>query len=57
MDQRIDRNDKQEGPTFSGRAARQGDIVLRTRARRAIFIAGLAGAVIVAALAVWWGTS
>jgi hypothetical protein len=36
--------------TFSGRAARQGEIILRTPLRRAIFVAGLAGAVIIALL-------
>ena len=57
MDQKVDRKPAPEPRTFSGRAARQGDIVLRTPARRAIFIAGLVGIVIVAfivgALA-WW---
>jgi hypothetical protein len=32
--------------TFSGRDASQGHIVLRTPLRRAIFIAGLAGMVV-----------
>ena len=35
---------------FSGRNARQGDIILRTPARKAIFIAGLAGCVLLAVL-------
>lgn len=34
--------------TFSGRDARQGEIILRTPLRRAIFIAGLVGIVILA---------
>jgi hypothetical protein len=34
--------------TFSGRDARQGEIVLRTPLRRAIFIAGLVGIVALA---------
>ncbi|HVW55165.1 MAG TPA: hypothetical protein VHC00_05765 [Rhizobiaceae bacterium] len=34
--------------TFSGRDARQGDIILRTPLRRAIFVAGLVGIVILA---------
>ncbi len=34
--------------TFSGRDARQGEIILRTPLRRAIFIAGLVGAAILA---------
>ncbi|KXF75339.1 peptide ABC transporter permease [Paramesorhizobium deserti] len=29
--------------TYSGEKARQGEIILRTRTRRIIFIAGLAG--------------
>ncbi|WEX09881.1 peptide ABC transporter permease [Chelativorans sp. AA-79] len=32
--------------TISGRKARQGDVVLKTPLRRAIFIGGLAGIVI-----------
>lgn len=35
---------------FSGREARQGHIVLRSPARKAVFVAGLAGIVILAAL-------
>lgn len=35
---------------FSGKKVRQGDIILRTPLRRAIFIAGLAGTVILAAI-------
>ena len=34
--------------TFSGRDARQGYIVLKTPLRRAIFISGLAGIVVLA---------
>ena len=37
---------RNEPRTFSGRDARQGDILLRTPLRRAIFIAGLVGAAI-----------
>lgn len=37
-----------EGPVFSGQDARQGEIILRTRARRIIFIAGLVGIVVLA---------
>ncbi|MER9961335.1 peptide ABC transporter permease [Mesorhizobium sp. M0045] len=40
------------GPVFSAEQARQGEI-LRTRARRIIFIAGLVGLVFLALL-VWW---
>jgi len=39
---------RNEPRTFSGRDARQGDILLRTPLRRAIFIAGLVGAAILA---------
>ncbi len=46
-------DDKQEkkGVTLSGEEARQGEIILRTRARRIIFIAGLAGIVLLIVLA------
>ncbi|CDX61346.1 peptide ABC transporter permease [Mesorhizobium sp. LCM 4577] len=37
-----------EGPVFSGQNARQGEIILRTRAQRIIFIAGLVGIVVLA---------
>ena len=37
-----------EGPVFSGQNARQGEIILRTRAKRIIFIAGLVGIVVLA---------
>lgn len=46
-----------ERKTLSGREARQGEIILRTTPRRAVFIAGLVGAVvlvlILAALGSW----
>ncbi|KUM27382.1 peptide ABC transporter permease [Mesorhizobium loti] len=35
-------------PVFSGQDVRQGEIILRTRARRIIFIAGLVGIVVLA---------
>ncbi|WP_434721589.1 peptide ABC transporter permease [Mesorhizobium sp. RIZ17] len=41
-----DRNGK--GPVFSGQDARQGEIILRTRVQRIIFIAGLVGIVVLA---------
>jgi len=42
---------KAEQPTtISGQDARQGEIILRTRTRRLIFIAGLAAVVILALL-------
>ncbi|ESY81191.1 peptide ABC transporter permease [Mesorhizobium opportunistum] len=37
-----------EGPVFSGENARQGEIILRTRTQRIIFIAGLVGIVVLA---------
>jgi hypothetical protein len=36
--------------TFSAEDTRQGEIVLRTRKRRIIFVAGLAGCVVLALL-------
>ncbi|TIS56580.1 MAG: peptide ABC transporter permease [Mesorhizobium sp.] len=38
------------GPVFSAEQARQGEIILRTRTRRIIFIAGLVGIVLLAIL-------
>ncbi|OHV89328.1 peptide ABC transporter permease [Mesorhizobium sp. ORS 3428] len=40
--------DKEGRPVFSGEDARQGEIILRTRTRRIIFIAGLVGIVVLA---------
>ena len=39
-----ERDDK--GPVFSGEDTRQGEIILRTRWRRIVFIAGLVGIVL-----------
>lgn len=39
------------GPGYSGRDARQGEIILRTRARRIVFIAGLVALVGLALIA------
>lgn len=39
-----------EPQTFSAQDARGGEIILRTRARRVIFIAGLAGCVLLGLL-------
>jgi hypothetical protein len=39
-----------EGPVFSAEDARQGEVILRTRTRRIIFIAGLVGIVLVMVL-------
>jgi hypothetical protein len=47
-------DDQSRQPTYPADKARQGDIVLRSRASRAIFIIGLAGAAILAALAALW---
>ncbi|RUX34221.1 peptide ABC transporter permease [Mesorhizobium sp. M2A.F.Ca.ET.042.01.1.1] len=38
------------GPVFSGQDARQAEIILRTRTRRIIFIAGLVSIVVLALL-------
>ncbi|RWB05428.1 MAG: hypothetical protein EOQ39_22645 [Mesorhizobium sp.] len=40
--------DGDNGPVFSAEQARQGEIILRTRTRLVIFIAGLVGVVILA---------
>ncbi|MBZ9720070.1 hypothetical protein EOA22_06975 [Mesorhizobium sp. M7A.F.Ca.US.014.04.1.1] len=40
--------DGDNGPVFSAEQARQGEIILRTRTRRVMFIAGLVGIVILA---------
>lgn len=44
-------NTKHEPKTISGRKARQGEIILRTPMRKAIFIAGLVGFVVLAIIA------
>jgi hypothetical protein len=44
------RKAEQQGPVFSAEQARQGEIILRTRRRRIIFIAGLVGIVVLAFL-------
>lgn len=41
-------NGEIEQMTYAAEKARQGEIILRTRARRIIFVAGLAGILIVA---------
>ncbi|MER9441441.1 peptide ABC transporter permease [Mesorhizobium sp. M0340] len=43
----------QNDPVFSAEQARQGEIILRTRARRITFIAGPVGLVFLVWL-VWW---
>lgn len=40
-----------KGPEYAGQDARQGEIILRNRARRLIFIAGLVGLVGLALIA------
>jgi hypothetical protein len=47
--QRSDQNGD-EAPVFSAEQARQGEIILRTRTRRIIFVAGLVGIVILIAV-------
>jgi hypothetical protein len=51
---RVDPSDR-TAPTYSGERARQGRIVLNTPRRRAIFIAGLVGFVLLALISatVW----
>jgi hypothetical protein len=44
-----DRNND-DGPVFSAEQARQGEIILRTRTRRIIFVAGLVGIVLLVIL-------
>jgi hypothetical protein len=39
-----------DGPVYSGEKARGGEIVLRTPARRMIFIAGLIGIIVLVLL-------
>lgn len=45
----TERNERQTAP-YPAEKARGGEIILRTSLRRAIFIAGLAGAVVLALL-------
>jgi hypothetical protein len=47
-------NDPREPRTYPAEKARQGEIILRSRASRIIFIAGLAGAIILAAALSWF---
>ncbi|MGX7873463.1 hypothetical protein ACVDG5_012440 [Mesorhizobium sp. ORM6] len=52
-DDRHDRGDSRhsdDGPVFSAEQARQGEIILRTRTRQIIFIAGLVGIVLLVLL-------
>ena len=44
-----------EPAVHSAQDVRQGEIILRTRARRAVFVAGLVGLVIVAIILRLWG--
>lgn len=43
-----DRHDAHERPTYSAEDVRQGEIILRTKPRRAVFVAGLVGCVLLA---------
>jgi hypothetical protein len=47
-------NDPREPGTYPAEKARQGEIILRSRASRIIFITGLAGAIILAAALSWF---
>ena len=42
--------DDRHPPTYDAQDVRQGEIILRTKRRRAVFIAGLVGCVLVALL-------
>jgi len=42
----MEEQDRAAGTVYSAERARQGDIVLRSRRRRLVFIAGLAGLVL-----------
>jgi hypothetical protein len=44
----------QRQPVYSGEKARGADIVLRKPWERGVFIAGLAGAVVLGLLLAWW---
>ncbi|MCA0048511.1 peptide ABC transporter permease [Mesorhizobium sp. B283B1A] len=44
----MSKDSDREGPIFSGENARQGEIILRTRTQRIIFIAGLVGIFVLA---------
>jgi len=45
-DSRKTKGDDSKGPVYEAEKVRQGEIILRTRARRVIFIAGLVGIVV-----------
>ena len=49
----VEHPDSDEAPHLTAQQARGGDIVLRTRARRAVFVAGLVLIVILAAIGYW----
>lgn len=53
-DTRKQAPEKRNPREFSARDASQGFIVLRTPLRKAIFIAGLAGFVLLSLLLAWW---
>ena len=46
----MENDSKSKQRIFSAEEARQGEIILRTRTRRVIFIAGLVGLVVLAVL-------
>lgn len=51
---RFGRREPRGGREFSGRQVRQGRIVLNTPLRRAVFIGGLAIAVVAAFILAYW---
>jgi hypothetical protein len=52
-DERTRKADERGRTVVSGTDARQGEIILRTPLRKAVFIAGLVGFVILAAASAW----
>lgn len=48
------RTDTETPSPYPAEKARGGEIILRTRWQRAVFIAGLAAAVVLAYLLQWW---
>ncbi|HEV7436553.1 MAG TPA: hypothetical protein VGO22_17055 [Pseudorhizobium sp.] len=55
MGKKQKRKQHEQQRTFSAEQARGGEIILRTRWRRIVFISGLVGFVLLAALLRWSG--
>nr|CAD6438822.1 peptide ABC transporter permease [Rhizobium sp. Q54] len=55
MGKKQKRKQHQEQKTYSAEQARGGEIILRTRWRRVVFISGLVGLVVLAVLVRWSG--